>query len=1058
MAAKNKIVSISRRQSKSLLHRFFRIGIRPSTALAGFAFLGFVCTAPVAFGQYFGKNQVQYKQFKTYFIQSKHFDIYYTDGGKRVAEFTAETAERVYRKLRRQFRYELTDRISIIIYNSHNDFSQTNIQLSPVEESVGGFTEFMKNRVVIPFEGEWEKLRHVVHHELTHALMLQMFYGAGVQSILSGMMQFQLPLWFVEGLAEYQSRGWDTESDMFMRDAVINTYATGTRDLRGYLIYKGGQSIFYFIARKYGWQKVGELVNAVRHTKDLDSAMRQTLGLGIDALSAVWMQALKKEYWPEIGDKSDPWEFATRLTDHRKYGNFINNSPALSPDGSRLAFLSDKSDYFEIYLLDPRSGKIITRLVSGQKSGNLEELHWLRPGIAWSPDGRRIAFAAKAGGADVLHLVDVRRRKIVRSLKFDLDGVFSPAWSPQGEEIAFVGIKNSQSDIYAVNLATGKVRQITDDVFSDLDPAYAPDGRRLAFVSDRGAYFTPGLLAQPVDIAKFDYQNFDIYSIGLRGATDDTLARLTDTPYWERSPVFSPDGSKLAFTCDRNGVFNIYLHRFATGEAYPITNSIAGITQLSWAGDGTALAFTSFSNAGYDVYLLKLPPQAVQDSLKLHDTLFITRLKKRQRQNDRRTKLASRAIEASSLDKYMQYILDASFDEKFGASVFDGIAFLDTNRYKTPDGEYVVRKYKMKLTADILGANAGFDPFYGLQGAGQMVFSDILGNHRLALFADFFRDLRNSNFSLRYFYLPKRPDIGTGLFHYAFYFYSPRRGVIRDRYFGSNLYLSYPLSRFHRLDANLTWIGINRTYMTSSAFPDQRLRVLLLNLAYVKDTSVWGWFGPTNGARSEIRLNYAPQYDRLQGIDFVTLSFDYRRYFKLARGYNLVLRLAGGASVGKHPQLFFVGGIDNWLNPRFSRRLAVDQPEQIYFSTFVTPLRGGDFYEKTGNRFALVNFELRFPMIRSILLRWPFPIALTNIRGALFSDIGSAWYAEQRFQPLARSSTTNRLIFNDVLMGYGFGARAYLGYLLLRFDVAWSTDLERVSPKPKYYFSFGADF
>ena len=151
-------------------------------------------TAPA---QYFGKHHVQYKNFKTFFLQSQNFDIYFTENGKALAEFVAETAERSYLQLRENFRYELADRITFIVYNSHNDFEQTNVVLSPGEESVGGFTEFYKNRIVIPFEGEWEKFRHVIHHELTHAMMLQMVYGAGFQSIIMGLTQFQLPLWFI---------------------------------------------------------------------------------------------------------------------------------------------------------------------------------------------------------------------------------------------------------------------------------------------------------------------------------------------------------------------------------------------------------------------------------------------------------------------------------------------------------------------------------------------------------------------------------------------------------------------------------------------------------------------------------------------------------------------------------------------------------------------------------------------------------------------------------------------------------------------------------------------
>jgi len=78
--------------------------------------------------------------------------------------------------------------------------------------------------VILPFEGEYSKFRHVIHHELTHAVINDMFYGGSIQSIISNNITLQLPLWFNEGLAEFESLRWDTDSDMFLRDATVHEY------------------------------------------------------------------------------------------------------------------------------------------------------------------------------------------------------------------------------------------------------------------------------------------------------------------------------------------------------------------------------------------------------------------------------------------------------------------------------------------------------------------------------------------------------------------------------------------------------------------------------------------------------------------------------------------------------------------------------------------------------------------------------------------------------------------------------------------------------------------
>ena len=133
----------------------------------------------------FGKNKVQYTKFNWYYIQSDHFDIYFSDGGDYLAEFTAAAAESAYTSISKSFRYQLVNRVPIIIYNSHNDFQQTNVVSEYLEEGIGGVTELFKNRVVLPFEGEYKKFRHVIHHELVHAVINDMFYGGSIQSIIA---------------------------------------------------------------------------------------------------------------------------------------------------------------------------------------------------------------------------------------------------------------------------------------------------------------------------------------------------------------------------------------------------------------------------------------------------------------------------------------------------------------------------------------------------------------------------------------------------------------------------------------------------------------------------------------------------------------------------------------------------------------------------------------------------------------------------------------------------------------------------------------------------------
>ncbi|MGK9367704.1 peptidase MA family metallohydrolase [Melioribacter sp. Ez-97] len=256
--------------------------------------LFFLLFAQAAVYPQFGQNKVQYKTYDWYYIQTKHFDIYFADGGDTMAEFAAHAAEDALKRIEDDFNYRINNRIILILYNSHNDFQETNITDQYTGQGVGGFTEPFKNRVVIPFEGSYEKFRHVIHHELVHAVMQDMYFGGSIQNIISKGITLQLPHWFMEGSAEYFSQGWETYTDMFIRNAIISEVLPDIQGLSGYLGYRGGQSVFKYIADTYGREKLGELINKIQGLGSLEAAMKASLGIDLEELNERWKKALKK--------------------------------------------------------------------------------------------------------------------------------------------------------------------------------------------------------------------------------------------------------------------------------------------------------------------------------------------------------------------------------------------------------------------------------------------------------------------------------------------------------------------------------------------------------------------------------------------------------------------------------------------------------------------------------------------------------------------------------------------------------------------------------------------
>lgn len=1016
--------------------------------------------------QYFGKNKVQYTDFEWLYIQSEHFDVYYTQGGKNIAEFVIRVAEKSYQQLSMDLNYELQDRIKIIAYNSHNDFGQTNVDLNPPEESVGGFTEFFKNRVVIPYEGEWEKFRHVIHHELTHAVMLQQVYGAGAQSIITGLTQFQMPLWFIEGLAEWESRGWDIESDMFMRDATVSGYLPDIPQLSAFLAYKGGQSVLRYIADTYGQEKIGELVNKIKATKSSKRGFKQSIGIDVEELSKRWQLYLKRQYWPDIADRKEPEEFSQRITNHKEWRNFVNTSPVMSNRGDKIAFLSDKEDYFDIYIASAIDGAILKKVVRGQRAGDLEELHWLRGrGISWSPDDEKLVFSAKAGAEDQLHIVNVKKEKIEQSINVGLDGIYNSAWSPDGDEIAFMGLKDGQADLYIYNLKTKSLRKLTNDIFSNVEPSWSPDGKKLLFASDRGSYldeYPDYLLPENLNM-----KNYDIYEINVDGSG---IKRVVNTDYLERAPIYSPDQKYIAFTSDRSGVSNIYLKDVETGDEWPITNVLTGAYLPTWGGDANRLTFTSFYNAGYDVYMMKNPLKIKPGDITVQKTQFVKKLEKEEQmalQNEPEDGIPTDPyLHSEETQKYRHYVFDEDFAN---ADIhFDNEeVFLDSTDYMSMTGGYKVHDYEVEFTTDLVYGNVGYDQFFGTQGYTNIMLSDVLGDHRLNLALNVYGDLKNADYAVQYYYLKNRLDIGGGIYHNAYFFYSYNTGWVRDRNYGLSLYMSNPFDRYTRISGGISLMGINRAYMD---IPDEIVDELvkrgylspqdryfwLNNLSYTKDTTVWGYTGPTNGTRWKAGITYSP-YIADMGLDFTTVRLDWRRYMRIKNDYTFGLRLATGASFGKHAQKFFLGGTPNWINYRYSGGIRVSNIEEIYFSSFEMPLRGAYYYALEGTRFALTNLEFRFPFVRYLQAGFPLPILLRHIKGAAFMDMGLAW--DEGDRPKLFQKAPNGLFkTDDLFASIGFGMRINLGMFLLRVDFAWPTNFYNTSDKVEVLWSLGADF
>jgi Tol biopolymer transport system component len=1033
--------------------------------------------------QYFGQNKVQYRQYDWRSITSDHFEVYFYGGLDSLGMRVLDLAEKTHQLLSKRLGHTLGHRVPIVLYGSHNDFSQTNVTPELIDAGTGGFTEALRNRVVLPFAGSYEDLRHVVVHELVHAITFDLLYGGSAASLIAHQSFFSLPLWFAEGTAEYYSLGMESNAEMVLRDGTIEGYLPPLKYGGGYLIYKQGQSAVAYLVDRFGEERLRDLLQRVRSMRSFDRAFQRTMGMSPDKFDEQWRTWLRKEYWPTVAHKEDPEQFAKRLTDHRRDESNLNTSPAVSPQGDRIAYFSDRRQYTDVYLMSAYDGKVLRRLVRGERNVQFEGIPSFRSSIAWSPDGQRLALTAKSAGRDVLYIVAADDGRVLHRFDFGCEALAYPAWSPVADSLVVVGQLAGRSDLWLLDVKSGAKRRLTDDTWDEVEPTWTPDGAGITFASDRLASVVLRPERRPDGFGRYGIFTLDLK----RGET----TKLIDTFGDDRCPAWAPGGTELAFICDRNGTPNVYLYDQRDSSFTQLTDITGGVSSLSWSRQNDRLVFSAFNRGGFDVFSVREPlsVDGVLNRLRRQSPAAVMDAATASRApGDTLPALPHRAALAVAWPDSMSMAKDtvrAGPDEpgpraslvapdslraglprapeppawsggeirEFPPRADSLTAIVPTIPLVERGGPFALpdsvlgqaqTPYRVRLSPDYAGAGFYAASGYGFGGSSQFVLSDFLGNHNVYIATDVFSNsLEDLNALVVYNYLPRRWDLGAGLFHFKNYFSSnittlgEQLGTLRnfsERNYGMLLSASYPFDRFRRAEFNFTQMFLERIFYDQDEFGDfvrtgsEFRSVTSPSVSLIGDNSLFGYYGPVNGQR--YNLTYSPAFAWFpNGLAYQTVTYDARRYWDLTRGYTFAGRLLTGVSGGGGAQTFRVGG----------------------FST----LRGYPDFDLHGSRVAIVNAEFRFPFIQQLGLVGPVPLGVFNLRGALFADAGLVWNAGDKLRMYRVVDGTRRL--DDPKLGFGVGVRSALYFLIVKLDTAWKTDLHTVSA-PRWHFSIGPEF
>ena len=982
-----------------------------------FTFLLVVSIVQVSNAQYhFGRNKIQYDDFDWQVLKTEHFDVHYYPEMQELAEHGAYFAEEIYKELENKFNYSLNHRVPLIFYSSNLHFKQTNTTPGFIPDGVGGFYEFLKGRVVIPANGDIHRFRRVIRHELVHVFTFTKAFRILKEYRLP--ITRNIPLWFTEGIAEYWSGEPDYQHEMIIRDAIFSNYLVPLESMyriRGtYQMYKQGEAICRFISERYGEEKLLRLIDNSWQDKDFRRVMEITLHEDFSVITQEWNAWLKDQYFPVL-EKTIPPALGTQPI----AGRGFSSKPSFYQfsDGTRkVYYIGNRTGYTNLFqqeldsLYRPVGKEEI--LIKGERDSRFEAFHFFESKTSVSDNGR-LAFVTKSGETNSIHIYNLNTDILEGSLQFkDLIAIYSPTWSPSGDEIAFSSINRSgYNDLYVYNLEKATLERLTDDMYDDRNPSWSPDGRYIAFSSDRTSTGEHGS-----------------YNLFLFDVKQRTLRYVTHGEHHDFSPHWSPNGNFILYTSARKDstgrygaqdIWAIDLREEVIEQ--PVVASVDVTPSLDYYEPAIktirkAKQLTNITTAAYD-------PVWTEDQ-----TLIFSSFE--------RMGFAIRSL--SNVDSLLTNPISVAKTELIAKAEhwnFERITEEDGAEYKP---------YQRKYSLDIAQGQVSQNPVLGTYGGALISFSDLMSNDRwfVTMYnlgtsrSDF---LRSMNVSVTRVQYNKRANFSYGVFRFGGERYDitdpdafAEFPIVFETMYGGALGLSYPISMFKRIELNTTFSWSDRETVGLNGFIDREAFLLSNALSLVHDNTLYGSNGPVQGWRANLTTAYTTDI-KYSNVSYYTLMADIRHYLRIGREFTFASRYVGRLNQGEEARLFILGG--SW------------------------DLRGRRLYSVRGKKMWFTSHEFRFPIMNypSVLIPVLAPFGIVNLRGALFFDAAHAWnddYYDDR-------SEVSAINAGETLGAVGAGLRMNLfGGIVLRYDVGYSyRDEFRVRSNDLFkQFFFGFDF
>jgi WD40 repeat protein len=1064
----------------------------------------------------FGKNRVQFKDFLWLYFKYEDFDTYYYRNGRELAEYTARYAYQEIPKMESKIESRLDKRLQFIIFNNLTDLKQSNIGLMTEESyNTGGITHIIGSRVFLYYDGNHVNLEEQIRAGIAQVLFNQMMFGGSLGQQVKTSTFFSIPEWYRTGIISYLSKEWDVEFDNHLRDGILSGRYDKVNNLTGVDAIYAGHSLWRYIANQYGNAAVSNIIHMTSVSNSIDKGFLYVIGIPFKTLIVEWLNFYKDEFEQSAIEERHPEEILpVRFKKDHVYGQ-----PHFDPTGKYLAYTSNESGKYKIFLYNTVKQKKKKIFKKGVMIDTKTDYSY--PLLAWHPSGKILAVMIEHKGMPWLYLYNMDKRKFTRQPIYEVQKITDMSYADNGRFLVMSATQRGQSDIYVFNIAASSFDKITDDIYSELNPRFINNSSMIVFSSNRE---NDTLGKEPEKINDVP-DNFDLFVYNY-STRDKILRRITDTPLADEIRPESNGLNTIAYLSDENGIYNSYMavidstvssvdttiHYRYFVHSKPVTNYSRNILDQHTSARAGKKAFVYYEDNHYKIYTGMIPDFNAVPEIRLSDTKYQIAVRKaweKQRAIEEKKKLKE-SMKADVEEDVEEEETSPTRIKRFKLVYTDNkgrevIGRPESSKRKGKNGSYEIyvdeysnkdldvsapkqRNYRVEyFINDVISQidfnyiNYSYQPFTG--GGGpiflnpgfnlffQFGMNDLMEDYRIVGGVRLNFSLINNEYIFSYANLKKRLDKEI-VFH---------RNTIEGQISGTPYYgrihtheLFYMLKWPFNEALSLRGTAIYRNDMSVVLATDQfslQAPNLYDHWAGIKGELV---FDNTRSPAMNIHFGtrwkiFGEYYQLLNEVkrNLIVVGFDVRHYTRIHRNFIWANRIAGSTSLGNENLIYYMGGVDNWLIPKFNQNTPIDYSQNYAFQTLATNMRGFTQNIRNGNSFLVINSELRFPIFQYFSKSPISSSFLRNFQLVGFGDIGTAWTGPTPYSP--ENSLFTRYVQSGPLLvsvevqkepivgGFGFGARIHLLGYFIRGDIAWGVEDYRIN-KPVYYLSLSLDF